>query len=147
MMSDFQDEMAAQNDYLRSQLTALTKGGRERMKRFVQHEIRCQRCGDPVVQIVETVPYRVIRYRTISDGPTSGARLQKWLDGGDYEPGPTQVRLDPRWKFFPIADDEHGDPRLMIPAACSCAQFRFTLQNILSRGGSHSTAKPTRDDA
>lgn len=143
------DDMAEQNDMIRAQLDALDKGGRKWLKRCLLHEIRCSRCGDPLVQLVDLKPYRVVRFRQITQG--DGAQLSKWIDSGIYESTPDPVRLDPWWKFFPIAANEPVDDSWLIFPACRCGQFELSMRGVLSRRGTSSTATPsnapTRDNS
>lgn len=142
-MSDeeFATAMRIQNDYLRKQLGAIAKLPPSRRKKYIDHEIRCVRCGDPVVQVISLEPYRVVRYRRTETE--------------------AEVRLDDRWMFFPIADDEPrnegpdlrvggvlwsvggGGPVHRLYSVCRCAQHEFTLPEVLGRTGRTSTTRPT----
>lgn len=141
-MSDeqFFEELRAQNDYLRKQLTALNQGPAKRRVKFVEHAVYCAGCDDLLVEIIRLHPYRIVRYRR--------------ADRTDH-------RLDPGWQFHPISNDEprpgkrlHVSDSLWsidgaavehIRAVCRCSQHEFTLPEILDRGR-RSSSHPTRKD-
>jgi hypothetical protein len=77
-----------------------------------------------VIQVLTLYPYRVVRHR----GTTPEQR---------------SIRLDNRWMFFPIADDEIGTDTELVFSACRCTGLhQFTLRAILGRQGDNSTVRP-----
>lgn len=140
MNDDFLEEVRAQNDFLRKQLTALNQGPAKRRSKFVEHAIYCDGCDDLLVEVIRLHPYRIVRYRHADQ---------------------TNHRLDPRWQFHPISNDEPGSgnplyvagalwsidggPVEHVVAVCRCSQHDFTLFEILKRGR-RSSSHPTRRD-
>ncbi len=107
---------AEQTNALRLQLQALDALPRSRRRAWIHHEIRCKDCGDPVIQVMDTRPYRTVRSRKIIDG-----------------------RLDKRWMFVPIHDDDAGADNEWVFAGCRCRSHEFTMKDILGRPGRSST--------
>jgi hypothetical protein len=142
----WQREYAAQTAYLAAQLQALSRRPIQRRKAFIDHEIRCTGCGDPIVQVISLDPYRVVRYRGVKPD------LEEYPP--DMEPAARaiamsrrsrSIRLEQDWQFFPIAEGEGDADNHLVQAACRCTQqHTMTLGGILRRDGKRSTARPTR---
>jgi hypothetical protein len=140
---EFEAELRAQQDYLRSQLEALAKRSRKVRQRFIKHEIWCAGCDSLVLQVMDLDPYRVIRYRDtqpheqvppVDIHPAERARI--------HSRRKPSLRLDDAWKFIPIGDEAESD-KSPVFAACVCTRrHTFTVAGILARAGRRSTVKP-----
>ncbi len=129
--------MHKQNDYLRRQLHALERGSPERRRKFQLLLIRCAGCGDVLVEVMQTDPYPVIRFRRTTDHPAApslpagapvAARVERM-----------KTRLEPirqgAWSFYPIpwplpepSADDHG----LVPASCRCREVTLTQAAIFA---------------
>ncbi len=139
-------ECAAQTSYLAAQLRALDKRPIQRRKAFVEHEIRCAGCGDPVVQVLALDPYRVLRYRSVELSRESlPADMNPRARAEAMARRKRSIRLDRDWLFFPIAEGDAEPGRQLVQGSCRCrGQHNFTLAGILQREGNRSTSRPTR---
>lgn len=139
-------EYAAQTAYLAAQLRALDNRPIRRRKAFIDHEIRCAGCGDPLVQIVSLDPYRVIRYRSVGLSlDTLPADMDLHARAEAMAMRKRSIRLEHDWLFFPIAEHNDDDARHLVQGSCRCTgQHNFTLSGILQRKGKRSTSRPTR---
>ena len=66
-------EYDGQTTYLRKQLTALRKGPRSRWRRFRLLEWVCDSCGESVLEVMRTDPFRVYQVRRGIDDRREGA--------------------------------------------------------------------------
>jgi hypothetical protein len=145
---EWEREYQIQTDYLAMQLRALMTRPIKTRKSYIFHQIRCAGCGDVLVQVVDLVPYRVIRYR----GSTSDEQLLP----ADMDPRERalamaarkrSIRLDKNWMFFPVGEHDADERPHLVQAMCRCTQgHQFTLRAILDRGRGQSTARPTHSN-
>lgn len=143
---EWQREYAAQTAYLAAQLRALDNRPIQRRKAFINHEIRCASCGDPIVQVIALDPYRVVRYRgTEPDSEQYPVDMDPKARAVAMARRKRSIRLEHSWLFFPIGEDEADGDKHLVEASCRCTQQHvFTLAGIVGRPGKRSTSKPTR---
>lgn len=127
---EWERERQSQNDYLREQLHAIDKapGRRRRYQLFV---LRCQRCGDVLLEVIETDPYWSVRIRHAESPedspprPPAGSRVSEvqahYRAHFEGRERPARLRLDKRWSFFAITTEMSRDERREVDVACRCA--------------------------
>jgi hypothetical protein len=125
--------MRDQNDYLRQQLHALDRGAAARRRKFVLLVVRCGRCGDVLAEVVDLVPYPVVRHRRAEDHPGAGTPPS----------GSTRERIAHRrtagepirqgeWMFYPIPHPvpASGDSETVTHTVCRCRQVTLTEAEV-----------------
>lgn len=122
-------EMHQQNDYLRQQLHALARGTAARRRKFLLVVVRCGRCEDVLLEVVDTFPYPVVRHRGTEAHPSAavfgGGSVQERL-AHDRSVGEPIRRGE--WLFCPLPSPipDVGDGETVIHTACRCRQVAFT---------------------
>jgi hypothetical protein len=146
-LSWWKDEDTAKiYDYLRDQLLAINTLPYKKRSRYIAHEIRCARCEDVVIQILDLrlptdQPVSVMRYRTneliplpVDMDPTERARVMS--QKRSYRLG--------EWRFNIITGCDPEPPRAeLVFSVCECGHHQFTEKGILARTGSKSSNTPT----
>ncbi len=133
---DQMQAMLDQNDYLRQQLHALAKGTTKRRRRFLLAVLRCVRCGDVLLEVVDLVPYPVVRHRRTEVHPGAGA----FPDHGSvqeitaYFKAAGELIRQGEWVFYPIPSPVPpvGDAEMTIRTACRCRQVNLTEAEVFA---------------
>jgi len=127
-------EMRVQNDYLRRQIQALRHGPRARWRKFRLLEVVCGRCGDLLVEVMDTDPFPTLLSRRPvqhpdTPSPSDSATTQERI--AILKQSKPSIRRDDGWRLTPIsanfkpASDESAGSALVI-AVCSCRQVEVT---------------------
>lgn len=125
------EEMWLQNNHLRQQILALSKKSSTVRKRFQLLLVRCKRCDDVVLEVLDTLPYAVVRLRNTEaekhapppEGATTEEVAAHWRS--HFATRSPATRLDKNWRFYPIAGQaQPEDAQTLIPCACGCVGDR-----------------------
>lgn len=160
-MSDkWRDEMQLQNDHLRAQLAALAKSPPRVRRKYQLLVVRCQGCGDVMLEVLKTEPYAVIRLRGIEPGEfpaaPAGATMAEARDHWRefFADRQESIRLDAHWTFVPIAwppsSDHDADRRdSSVHTACKCRDagpisMRWIFEKLAA--GQRDITLPRRDN-
>lgn len=121
-----------QTDYLRQQLAALHNGPRSRWRQHRLLEVVCRECGDTVLEVMNTKPYRVVRYWehlvTKGEQPPAPWWGKGWsaseVQQAAYERAKTDTSTPLTRRgdsmFHPIPADWEGDSDELLLTACRC---------------------------
>lgn len=121
-----ESERIAQNAYLYDQLNTLSRKPRSVRLRFQLFVMRCKRCGDVLLEVMDTEPYPVILTRRTEvppfEQPPVGADLDDlvahWMQYFSQKPA---IRLDKNWRILAIPKEMPPDQAGDINVACRCA--------------------------
>ncbi|UIJ34504.1 hypothetical protein [Allobranchiibius sp. GilTou73] len=130
-------ERAAQNNQLRDQLIALDAGPKERLDAFTSFTARCGGCGDTVFSVIETKPYRTLRYRRPGDaltsseqaeGETQAERQINWRKSS----GSRNIRANERM-FVALPDREDSGTAIeSILGFCRCSRHQWSMSALMT---------------
>lgn len=103
-----------QTAHLQAQLNAIDTLPVRRRRGYQLLVLRCQGCGDVLLEVLDTRPYAVVRMRP----PLDDFRRGGW-----------------RWSAIPwptsrVETDPDSD-RVMIPAVCRCQRVDFLMRSVL----------------
>lgn len=155
-MTDWRAEKAAQNDHLRMQLAALDSGPKSRWMRFRLLAVHCGRCGEILLEVMDTSPYPVVRYRGVVNHPgvdvlPADAAIETRIAHQRAKPG--RIRRDDAWRFDPIpANIPPDDPSLdhnLVTCACRCRNLSLSERMVFAdlRSGRGKRVIPPPSDA
>ncbi len=148
----FEERRNEQNERLRKVLHLLAKLPAAKRQRYQLLVIRCGRCGDVLVEVVQTLEYPVVHYRQTTRHPAAkpvppdadaAARVRANREAGE------PVRQGD-WTFYPLpqpiprATDDQG---ALIPACCRCTQVPLTegfLLQLIQDGIRKKVLHPTQ---
>lgn len=135
--AEYLQKMAEQNDRLRDTLALFDKLPLGKRRRYQLLVVRCGRCEDVLVEVVQTLDYPVVRHRQAAahpaapPGPPVGAGVEghreHWKIAGD------SIRQD-EWVFYPLAQPvpkPSGDHRRIVTTCCGCTQVILTEDSLL----------------
>ncbi len=111
MVDDWEREHREQTTHLQAQLNAIDTLPARRRCGYQLLVLRCQGCGDVMLEVVDTRPYAVVRTRAPLDFRRGG-----W-----------------RWSAIPWPSGE-TDPdsdRAAIPTACRCQRVDLSMRSVL----------------
>lgn len=140
-MDNFDQEYLKQTKYLACQIEALSRKPRRDRQKYQLLVVRCKRCGDVILEVLDLDPYPVVRTRdregaTLATPAPPPSDLRP-IDRGRHlyeQMSSPQVRLDKRWRFvaFSIAE-----PRGGVTTACRCQDHGLIpLQWVADQCGS-----------
>lgn len=134
-----------QDALLRAQVAALRAGPSARLRRFRALEYVCQRCGDVLLEVLNTSPWRVVVTTALEPHPDfkpppSPGRGAGWdalyrhgrEAGRDARDAGRPVRTGER-DIMPVPDDdrmarEHASTVVML--ACRCQQQHYEMSAV-----------------
>lgn len=156
---DFETKLRDQNDRIREQLAALEAGPPKRLRSFTSLEVVCSDCGEPLFSVVETRPYRALRYRPprhFEHSPEiytrspelSPAEQARGLYAARKAGQPNDPIRRGERSFIPIGPTESaGDLRTKLRSMCGCSSVTWSLSRIyaaLENGTRKLTVSPSR---
>lgn len=130
-MTGSDQDYQAQTKYLRVQMAAILRLPAPRRRRYTVHEVFCAQGSEPLLTVLATEPYQVVRYREQS-GP--GVRRSDWRWFAIATPPPD-----------PDSPDGLVARQTIIPAMCPCRQVVLNAADVydsIRRGESRRVLHP-----
>lgn len=139
------DRRELEGDQIRAQLVALRNGPKERLKRFRALEYVCSGCGETILSVMLTHPFRVIAGRPAADtqrterAKFSGSlgrpsTVTEWMEFYRGRIGPSEMERAERenGSFVRIPDDFEQTVKInsQVHFLCRCREWNIPMVAI-----------------